>query len=82
VADWPYGPNADGTPAEDLLRINIPLITSRGPVTLGFVLTDGDARNLATSPADQLAWMGPVVWEQMISNVVAAVGEKDHEAGP
>jgi hypothetical protein len=74
------GPNADGTPAEDILRVTIPVITARGPATLGISLTDGDARVLATTPPDQLAWMGPVIWETLISFVVEAVGERDHEA--
>lgn len=77
-----FGLNADGTPAEDLLRVTVPVITSRGPAMVGVWMTDGDARVLATAPADQLAWMGPVVWEAIVSNIVKAVGSRDHEEGP
>lgn len=77
MTDW--GPNADGTPAEDQLKVFIPVVTSRGPATLEIRLTEGDARVLATTPPDQLSWMGPVVWEAIINNIVEAVGSRDHE---
>lgn len=77
MTDW--GPNADGTPAEDQLKAFISVITSRGPATLEIRLTEGDARVLATTPPDQLAWMGPVVWEAIVNNIVEAVGSRDHE---